>query len=336
MAGYLIRRILAGAVVLFAAVSLTFLMIRLIPGGPFASERSMPAHIEEQLLRPYKLDGREGRDWAEAQAKAWNWSETWVQRAGNTGSLTQQYVEYLADLLQGDLRRSTQYRNRTVAELLAVSLPVTMILGVTSLMIACAVGVSAGVWSAVRGQGPAGQSVVIMSVFAISIPTFVIGPLLIWIFALQFRMFPLGGWGTLWHLVLPAITLAIPYAAYIARLTRTSMRETLGQDFIRTARAKGREEFGVVMQHALRTAILPVVTYVGPLTAHLLTGSVVIETVFNIPGAGRFFVHAIENQDGFVLGGVVIVYCALLVLMNLVADIVSSILDRRIRLEDLK
>ena len=167
---------------------------------------------------------------------------------------------------------------------------------------------------------------------AISVPTFVTGPLLILVFALWLGWLPVGGWGSPASWLLPAVTLAGPYVAYIARLTRTSMLEVLGQDFIRTARAKGLAEWKVVSKHAAKVAILPVISFLGPLAANLLTGSIVIETIFNIPGAGGFFVNSIQNRDGFLLEGVVIVYCTLLVLLNLLVDIIYPWLDRRIKL----
>jgi oligopeptide transport system permease protein len=166
---------------------------------------------------------------------------------------------------------------------------------------------------------------------AISLPSYITGPLMILVFALTLGWLPAGGWGTLSHLILPALVLAAPAAAVIARLMRGSMVETLQQDFIRTARAKGLRESAVVYRHALRIAILPVVSYLGPLAAHLLTGSIVVETVFHIPGAGGFFVHSILNRDGFLLGGMVIVYCTLLVFFNLLVDLAYGLLDRRIK-----
>ena len=174
----------------------------------------------------------------------------------------------------------------------------------------------------------------LLSLLAISIPTFVTGPLLILIFALMLGWFPVGGWGTPTNLLLPALTLAGPYVAYIARLTRTSMLEVLGQDFIRTAHAKGLPEWRVVSKHAAKVALLPVISFLGPLAANLLTGSIVVETVFNIPGAGGFFVNSIQNRDGFLLSGVTIVYCVLLVGANLLVDVAYTWMDRRIKLHD--
>jgi len=185
----------------------------------------------------------------------------------------------------------------------------------------------------VRHHTLADTSAMLAALFLISIPTFVVGPVLILLFAIKLHALPVGGWNSWASLVLPAITLAGPYIAYIARLMRTSMLEVLHQDFVRTARAKGLSESRVIYQHALKVAILPVVSFLGPLAANLLTGSLVVETIFNIRGAGLFFIDSILNNDVFLLEGVVIVYCALLVLLNLVVDIAYTWLDRRIRLE---
>lgn len=303
--GFFLQRLVSLALVLFCVVSITFFLIRLSPGGPFDAERKLPPAVEEALLAKYKLDG----------------------------PLWQQYTEYLRDLLRGDLRLSTKYRNRTVNEILAQTLPVTMALGAISFLLATVGGVWIGVFAAVRRGTWADTGAMLLALLAISLPSFIIGPLLILWLALGLGWFPVGGWGGWSHLVLPAVTLAAPYIAYIARLMRGSMLETLGQDFIRTARAKGMAERAVIYKHALRVAILPVVTFLGPLAAHLLTGSIVVETIFHLPGAGGFFVNSILNRDGFLLGGVVIVYCVLLVVFNLFVDVVYTILDRRIRLD---
>ena len=234
-------------------------------------------------------------------------------------------------LLHGDLGPSTRYRNRTVNELLAQTLPVSAALGAAAFIIATVGGVMLGGWAAARRGTPAETGAMLASLLAISVPTFVTGPLLILLFALHFGWLPVGGWGSPTSWILPALTLAGPYVAYIARLTRTSMLEVLGQDYIRTARAKGLTEWKVVSQHAAKVAILPVVSFLGPLVANLLTGSIVIETIFNIPGAGGFFVNSILNNDGFLLEGVTIVYCVLLMGLNLLVDIAYPWLDRRIK-----
>ncbi len=290
---------------LFCVVTITFFLIRISPGGPFDSERKIPPAIEKQLLAKYKLDG----------------------------PLSQQYLGYLRDLLRGNLRDSTKYRNRSVAEILAQTLPITMALGSAAFVLALAGGVFLGVVAAAAHGTWKDTLAMLIALAAISLPAFITGPVMILVFSLWLRWLPVGGWGSPGALVLPAITLAAPYVAYIARLLRGSMMETLGQDFIRTARAKGLSEHVVLYRHALRVAILPVVSFLGPLAAHLLTGSIVVETIFYIPGAGGFFVNSILNRDGFLLGGVVIVYCTMLVIFNLAVDVIYTLLDRRIRLD---
>jgi oligopeptide transport system permease protein len=304
MFAFIIRRFASMLLVLFCVVSITFFLIRIAPGGPFDRERKIPKAIEEQLLAKYKLDG----------------------------PLHVQYFDYMKDLLHGDLRLSTKYRNRTVNELLAQTLPVTATLGLAALLFATSAGVWLGSWAAVRHNTFIDTGAMLGALFAISIPAFVTGPLLILIFGLKLGWLPVGGWGGWQSLVLPSITLAGPYVAYIARLMRTSMLEVLGQDYVRTARAKGLGESRIIYKHAMRIAILPVVSFLGPLAANLLTGSVVVETIFIIPGAGGFFVNSIQNRDGFLLGGVGIVYCTLLVVLNLFVDLAYSWLDRRIKL----
>ena len=305
MIAFFLRRMASLVVVLFCVVSITFLLIRLSPGGPFDAERKLPPAIEKQLMAKYQLDG----------------------------TLWAQYSGYVSSLLHGDLRDSTKYRNRSVAEILAQTLPVTMKLGAVAFLLAVLLGVVLGVMAA-SAQGTWKDTLaMLIALSAISLPSFIIGPLLILIFALDWKWLPVGGWGEPAELILPAITLAAPYVAYIARLLRGSMIETLGQDYVRTARAKGLRENIVLYKHALRVAILPVVSFLGPLAANLLTGSIVVETIFNIPGAGGFFVNSILNKDGFLLGGVVIVYCTMLVVFNLAVDFLYTILDRRIRLD---
>ncbi len=299
----LIQRLASMLGVLFCVVTITFLLIRVSPGGPFDGERKIPAEIERQLLAKYKLDG----------------------------SLWQQYSGYLGDLVRGDLRLSTKYRNRSVNEILAQTLPVTLVLGGVSFLIAVVAGVWLGTVAAMRWRTWRDHAAMFAALAAISLPSYITGPLLILLFALTLGWLPAGGWGGVSHLILPALTLAAPAAAVIARLMRGSMVETLEMDFVRTARAKGVGETAVVYRHALRIAILPVVSYLGPLAAHLLTGSIVVETVFHIPGAGGFFVHSIMNRDGFLLGGMVIVYCLLLVCFNLLVDVAYGLLDRRIK-----
>jgi len=299
----ILRRLGALVLVLFCVVSITFLLIRLSPGGPFDGERKIPAAIEQKLLEKYRLDG----------------------------TLWQQYSGYLADLLHGDLRLSTKYRNRSVNEILAQTLPVTLCLGGVAFLLAALGGIWLGTLAAMHQHTWRDFVAMFLALAAISLPAYIVGPLLILVFGLDLHWLPVGGWGSWRELILPALTLAAPAMASIARLMRGSMVETLQQDFVRTARAKGLRESAVVYRHALRIAVLPVISYLGPLAAHLLTGSIVVETIFHIPGAGGFFVHSILNRDGFLLGGMVIVYCVLLVLFNLAVDMTYGFLDRRIR-----
>ena len=299
----MLRRLASLPVVLLCVITLTFFLMRLSPGGPFDSERKLPPAIEHQLLAKYSLDG----------------------------PLLWQYTGYLADLLHGDLRLSTKYRNRSVNEILAQTLPVTLALGTTALALALLGGIWLGAFAAARPDTVAEGAALTITLLAISLPSFVLGPLLILFFSIWLVWLPVGGWGTFPQLLLPAVTLAIPYAAVIARLLHDSLRETLCEDFIRTARAKGLSKTAVIYRHALRVAILPVVSYLGPLAANLLTGSIVVETIFHIPGAGGFFVNSILNRDGFLLGGVVIVDCVMLMVFNLIVDLSYRQLDRRIK-----
>jgi oligopeptide transport system permease protein len=306
MIRFIAKRLVGLVVILFCVVTITFFLVRLMPGGPFDRERKLPEHIEKELLAKYKLDG----------------------------PLFEQYFNYLRDLLHGDLRLSTKYRSRSVNEILADSLPVSGLLGGIAFCVATVGGVFLGSLAAAKQQTWIDRTAMLGALFAVSLPSFVIGPILVLVFAIEWPVLPVGGWGNLQSLVLPSITLAAPYTAYIARLTRSSMLEVLTQDYIRTARAKGLSNTAVIYKHGLRVAILPVVSFLGPLAANLLTGSIVVESIFSIPGTGGFFVNSVLNRDGFLLAGVVIVYCSLLVLFNLAVDLLYGLLDRRISLYD--
>ncbi len=303
MIGFVARRIVALAGVLLCVVTLTFLLIRLAPGGPFDREKEPPAWVREQQLAKYKLNG----------------------------TLWQQYSSYLGDVVRGDLRVSLKYRNWTVNELIGQAFPVSATLGLTAAVLALGAGIWLGTLAAVRHHTAVDAGAMFGALLAISIPSFVLGPLLILVFALKLGWLPVGGWTNWATLVLPAITLASPYVAYVARLMRGSMLEVLRADFLRTARAKGLTERRAIYKHAMKVAILPVVSFAGPLAANLMTGSIVVETIFNIPGMGGFFVNSVLNRDGFLLCGVVSVYCALLVLINLAVDVTYGFLDKRIK-----
>lgn len=310
----ILRRFAGMLVVLFFVITVTFFLVKAMPGGPFTSEKSMPDSIKKQLLARFNLGGS-------------NW-EQYTTYLGLRRNVSGEY----SGVLQGDLQLSTKYRDRSVAELLRDSLPISATLGFAAFLIATSGGIWLGSLAAVRQRTPADTGAMLAALFLISIPAFVIGPVLILVFAIRLDWLPVGGWGSWSSLILPAITLAGPYIAYIARLMRTSMLEVLGQDFIRTARAKGLSDARVIYKHALKVAILPVVSYLGPLAANLLTGSLVIETIFNLPGSGPFFINSILNADIFLLEGVVIIYCTVLVVLNLAVDIAYTFLDRRISL----
>ena len=332
MAAFLLRRFAALVLVLFCVVTITFCMIRLAPGSPFDRDRKIAPAIERELRLKYHLEGPAGRAAGQALGARLGLGAAGQGSLGDAGSFLQQYVDYLRDLLHGDLRLSIQYRNRSVNEILAQTLPVSLLLGSLAFLVACTAGVWLGTFAAVRHNGPFDAGAMFAALLAISVPTFVTGPLCVLVFALELGVLPVGGWGSAASVVMPALVLAAPYVAYIARLMRSSMLEVLGQDFVRTARAKGLPERTVVYKHALKVGILPVVSFLGPLAANLLTGSVVVESVFNLPGMGGFFVNSVLNRDGFLLGGVVIVYCVLLVVLNLVVDVAYTLLDRRVQL----
>lgn len=304
MVAFLFRRLLSSIAVLFFAVSLTFLLTRSLPGGPFDREKASSAQVQEALLEKYKLNG----------------------------SLWQQYTAYLADLARLDLRVSFKYRDWSVAEILGQKMPTSLKLGGVAFLIASTLGVFIGSLAAMKRDTLMDWSAMFGAILAISIPSFITGPFLIAVFALWLGWLPVGGWGTVSHLILPALCLAAPYVAYVARLMRNSLLDVLKSDFLRTARAKGLTNSQALVRHAMKVAILPVVTYLGPLAAHLLTGSMIVESVFNISGAGSIFVNAIQNRDAFLLCGAVVIYCTLLIVFNLIVDLLYSVLDKRIQL----
>ena len=305
MIALIIRRLLQAIPVLFIVVTLTFLLVRSAPGNPFSTEKKIPKEIMEQLEAQYDLKG-----------PIWH-----------------QYAQYMWKVAHGDLSISTQYRNRTVNEIIAQTLPVSMTLGSMAYFLALLFGITFGAWAAVRHNTWRDRSLMVVALLGISIPTFVSAPLLVMLLALKLQILPAYGWGSLDQIILPAICLSIPFAATIARLTRGSLLEVLKLDFVRTARAKGLSENDVLFRHALKVAILPIIGYSGPAAAGILTGSIVIETLFGIPGIGPFFVNSALNFDPFLTSGVVLVFSSFLILFNLAADILYFIVDRRVKLE---
>jgi oligopeptide transport system permease protein len=304
MLSFLLRRAVSSVIVIFCVISITFVLARITKGGPFDKEKEPPPHIKEALLMRYKLNG----------------------------SVWEQYTAYVSSLARFDLGLSTRYRDWRVSELLRQKMPNSFALGSLAFVIASCAGVLLGSVAAMRKDTWIDRSAMFGALVAISVPSFVSGPFLIAVFALWLGWLPVGGWGTAGQMILPAICLAAPYIAYVARLMRNSLLDVLKSDFLRTARAKGLTETQAVARHAVKVAILPVITFLGPLAAHLLTGSMIVESVFNISGAGMIFVNSIQNRDVFLLGGAVIVYCVLLVLFNLFVDVIYTLLDKRIKL----
>ncbi len=305
MTRFVAWRLLQAVPVLFIVITATFFLVRLAPGGPFDAERGLPPETLRQLNAHYQLDR----------------------------SLPRQYLGYLARLAHGDLGPSFRYPNRSVNELIAAGLPITLELSFYALLVALALGVGAGLAAALRPHGALDHAAMGVALLGICVPAFLLGPLLSLVFGVYWEWLPVSGWGYQpGDKLLPSLTLGTAYAAYIARLTRGGMLETLSHDFIRTARAKGASPARVVLVHALRGGLLPTVAFMGPALAGLLSGSFVVETVFGIPGIGRFFVQAAFNRDYTMIMGATIFFAGLIVSLNLLSDIVQAALDPRIRL----
>lgn len=298
-----LKRILIAIPTLLLLVATTFFLIRAAPGGPFDSERNLPPDVLANIERTYHLDE----------------------------SLPRQFVRYVWNLLHGDFGPSYYYRDYTVGELIGQSFPVSFQLGVLAIALALVVGVGTGVTAALRHNRWSDHAVMGVAMTGISIPNFVFAPLMVLVFAIYLRWLPSGGWRGPSSMILPVVALALPMVAYIARLTRGSLLEVLGSDFMRTARAKGLSRGQTVWRHAMKPTLLPVISFLGPATAFLLTGSVVIEQIFQIPGLGRYFVIGALNRDYTLVMGVVIFYGSLIILLNLLVDLLYGLLDPRVR-----
>ncbi len=306
MLRFIARRVLETIPVLFIIVTATFFMIRFVPGGPFTAEKAVTPEVMRNLERAYNLD-----------------KPLWQQYAGYLGKV----------ILHGDLGPSFKYPNRTVNEIIADKLPVSLELGAISLAIALAIGLTLGVLAAIKRNTWIDYVCSSVAMIGICVPTFVLGPLLVLTLAIHFGWFNASGWYGPIDRVLPSLTLGCVYAAYVARLTRGGMLEVLNQDYIRTARAKGASETRVIFRHALRGGLLPVVSFLGPAIAGILTGSFVIETIFQIPGLGREFVNSAFNRDYTLVLGTVILYATLLIGLNLVVDIAQVWLNPKLKFE---
>jgi oligopeptide transport system permease protein len=302
MKAYVIRRVLELIPTALIIVLGSFALVRLAPGTPFSSEKEIPPEVRRQLDAKYGFDK----------------------------PLPEQFLRYLGNLLRGDLGPSTKYPQRSVNEIIADGFPVSLTLAGVALVWSLLVGVTAGIIGAVRQNTIWDHAAMGAALVGISIPSFVLGPLLVLIFALRLHLLPPAGWGDWRHVILPGLTLGTIYAASIARLTRGGMLEVVRSDFIRTARAKGLSERLVIWRHMLRGGLLPVVSYLGPAIASMLTGSVVVEKIFNVPGIGPYFVDAAFNRDYFLVMGIVLLYAFFLLLLNLVVDVAYGFLDPRI------
>ncbi len=305
MLRFILKRLLSALPTLFILVVLAFFLIRFVPGGPFDTERHIPPEVLENLKEAYNLNG----------------------------PLHKQFADYVKGLLRGDLGPSIRYQDSSVSELIAAGFPVSLRIGLLAMVVAVAIGAFAGIMAALRKGTFSDVSVMATALLGLSIPSFVIAPLLILVFAVYLGWLPAGGLsdGSGQHLIMPVATLALPQIAYIARLMRASLIEVLNSDFIRTARAKGLPRHTVLLRHALRPALIPLVSYLGPATAGVITGSLVVEQIFQLPGIGRYFVDGALNRDYTLVMGVVVFYGALIILFNLLVDLVYAWLDPKLR-----
>ena len=303
MARFVLKRLLEFIPVLLIIVTVTFFLIRLAPGGPFDAEKKVASHVRERLEAHYNMDA----------------------------PLYRQYLDYVWGLCHGDLGPSFKKPSRTVAEWIALRLPKSLELGAYAIVVALVIGLTAGVVAALRPNSWSDYAPMSLAMAGICIPNFVLGPFLVLVFSIKLGWLPVEGWDTPAHRVLPALTLGASYAAYIARLSRGGMLEILAQDFIRTARAKGLSEARVVLRHGLRGGLQPVVAFLGPAAAGLLTGSFVVETIFGVPGLGHEFVKAALDRDYTMIMGTVLLFATLIMFFNLLVDVAQAWIDPRLR-----
>ncbi len=310
---YLAKRLIMCPILLWAIYTITFLMVVAIPGNPFkTSERNVDPQVQRVVMAQYHADN--------------NWVFYW---------------EYLTGLIQPvkaikgtgplvNLGPSWQYQDWTCNQIIGGSLPVSAALGFVAMFIACFIGIPVGVISAVKRNSWFDYTSLGLALVGISIPTFVTAIALMILFSVHLQWLPVGGWGDISQIWLPAVTLSLPYMAYIARLTRLGMLDVMGSDYIRTARAKGLSEFQVIWKHALKNAFLPVLSFLGPACASILTGSFIVEMIFNIPGMGEHFVNGVLNRDRAMILGTVVVYSSIIILFNLIVDMLYAAVDPRI------
>ena len=301
---FALNRLLQAIPVLLIVISATFLLVHSAPGGPFSADKAVPPEVIKALEAQYNLDQ----------------------------PLWQQYISYLGDVVQGDFGPSFKYSGRTVNELIAAGIPATAELALYAMLVALIIGVSAGVVAAMRPNTLQDYVPMSAAMLGICMPSFLLGPLLVLVFGIYLEWLPVSGWGDMpGDKIMPAITLGTGYAAYIARLSRGGMLEVLSQDYIRTARAKGLSEPVIIFKHAMRGGLIPVVAFLGPAFAGLLGGSFVVETIFQIPGLGRFYVQAAFNRDYTMILGMTIFFAMLIILFNLLSDMLAIWLDPKLR-----
>jgi oligopeptide transport system permease protein len=305
MLSYALRRIAGVIPTLLVIITVSFCVVRLAPGGPFEQEQTLPPAVRANLERLYGLDQ----------------------------PLTVQYAHYLRGLLHGDFGPSLRQRDFTVSELIAQGLPLSATLGLAAILLAVLTGIPAGIAAAVWRNRGADYCITALAALGLALPSFVTGPLFALVFGLYLRWLPVAGWqhGAPRYLVLPVLTLALPVAAYVARLTRASLLEVLGAHYVRSARARGLGSARVLWRHALRPALMPVVSYLGPAVAFVMTGSLVVETVFGLPGTGRYLVEGAIDRDYPLVMGMIVVYGALTLFLNLIADLIYGWLDPGVR-----
>ena len=304
MGGYVVRRIVSMIITLFFVITLTFVMMHSIPGNPFTGEKKLPPAIEKALMEKYNLDK----------------------------PLSQQYVDYVSGVAKGDFAPSMKYNGRTVNDLIGDGFPVSAELGGLAILLIVILGIPLGVVAALKQGTWVDRTMIFFAIVGVTIPSFVLATLLIYVFGTKLKWLPTSRWVSWKSRIMPTIALGVSSIAYVARLTRSSMLEVINQDYIRTARAKGLSETVVVFKHALKNALIPVVTYLGPLTAAILTGSFIIEKIFAVPGMGRMFVESISNRDYTVIMGVTIFYSLILVLFIFIVDLIYGLIDPRIKI----
>ncbi|MBP8612696.1 MAG: ABC transporter permease [Candidatus Atribacteria bacterium] len=302
MGKYIFRRILSMILVLFIVATLTFFLAKAIPGGPFTKEKAVPEVVLQRLNEKYHFND----------------------------PLWKQYLSYMGDLIRGDLGPSFRYDALTVNDIVAKGFPVSAMLGFFAVLLSVVLGIPAGIIAAYKQNRWQDNTVMLLSIIGISVPNFILATVFMYFLGLKFKILPIAGWGSFSNMILPAVTLAAYPTAYTARLTRSSMLDVLNQDYIKTARSKGLSEFKILTVHALKNALLPVVTYMGPMIAAVFTGSFVVERLFFIPGLGKYYVTAIYDRDYTVILGTTMFYAAFLVAANLVVDILYAFLDPRI------